>query len=196
MSRLLRALRSESGFSLVELLTVMVMLGVVVAGLTTLFVQGSNGELDLNRRFQAQEGARVALDKLRREVHCSSAITPTGASTSVALTLAASCPTSGGSATTANWCALQVPGAPAGQFGLYRQTGASCTTSGTKYADYLTSSSVFNYSAPDASYLGTLRVDLKVNTKPSMGQETFELKDCLVLRNTTRTGSSTTAPTC
>ena len=196
MSRLLRVLRCESGFSLVELLTVMVMLAVVVAGLTTLFVQGSNGELDLNRRFQAQEGARVALDKLRREVHCSSAITPTGAATSVALTLAASCPTSGGSAITANWCALQVPGAPTGQYGLYRQTGASCTTAGTQYADYLTSSAVFNYSAPDASYLGTLRVDLQVNTKPSMAQETFELKDCLVLRNTVRTGASTTAPTC
>lgn len=195
MNRLRRLLRSERGYSLVELLTVMAILSVVVGGLTTLFVQGSNGELDLNRRFQAQETARVAMDKLRREVHCASAAT-SASSTTVALTLAASCPSSGGSAITANWCALQVPSAATGDYGLYRQTGASCTTAGVLYADNLISTNVFTYSPPDSIYLGTLKVDLQVNPKPSMTSETFELKDCLVLRNTTRTGAATTVPTC
>ena len=121
----------ERGYSLVELLVTMAILSVVMSGLMALFVQGTNAELDMNRRFQAQTGARVAMDKLRREVHCASAITPSGASSSVALTLAATCPTSGGSAITARWCALQAPSpAPTGQYALYRQTGASCTTGG------------------------------------------------------------------
>ena len=195
MKRLRRLLHGERGYSLIELLTVMALLSVVVGGLTTLFVQGSNGELDLNHRFQAQETARVAMDKLRREVHCASTATSSSSAT-VALSLAATCPTAGGVATTANWCALQVPSAPTGQYGLYRQTGASCTTSGIKYADYMTSSAVFTYNVPNAVYLGTLAVDLKVNPKPTLPAETFELKDCLVLRNSVRGSSGSTPPTC
>jgi prepilin-type N-terminal cleavage/methylation domain-containing protein len=176
-----RRLSSERGYSLIELLVTMSILSVVVGGLTTLFVQGSNAEIDMNRRFQAQQGARVAMDKIRREVHCASA--------SVALTLAATCPTSGGSAITARWCALQMPSpAPTGRFGLYRETGASCTTTnGVLWAEYLTSSAVFNFTVQSTNSLGSLSVDLNINTKPSMAMETFELKDSLVLRNSTRT---------
>jgi prepilin-type N-terminal cleavage/methylation domain-containing protein len=181
--------KGESGYSLIELLVTMSILSVVVGGLTALFVQGSNAEVDMNRRFQAQQSARVAMDKLRREVHCASAITPSGASASVALTLAATCPTSGGAAITARWCALQMPSpAPTGRFGLYRETGASCTTtSGVLWAEYLTSSAVFNFTVQSTSSLGSLSVDLNINTKPAMAMETFELKDSLVLRNSTRT---------
>ncbi|HEY2935179.1 MAG TPA: prepilin-type N-terminal cleavage/methylation domain-containing protein, partial [Gaiellaceae bacterium] len=63
-------LRAEGGFTLVELLTVTVILTIVLTGLTTLFVQGSNAELDMNNRFQAQLNARLALDRLRRDLHC------------------------------------------------------------------------------------------------------------------------------
>ena len=48
----------------------MIIMSVVLTGLTTLFVQGSNAELDMNRRFEAQQDSRVALDKIRREIHC------------------------------------------------------------------------------------------------------------------------------
>ena len=34
-------------------------------------VSGTNAEVDMNRRFQAQTEARLGLDKLRSEVHCS-----------------------------------------------------------------------------------------------------------------------------
>ena len=180
--------RAESGYSMIELVIVMAILSVVIGGLTTLFVQGSNAEIDMNRRFQSQQAARLAMDKLRREVHCASAITPSGASSSIAVTLAAACPTSGGSAITARWCALQMPSpAPSGQYGLYRQTGASCTTSGTLWADYLTSTSVFNFTLQSTNSLGKLNVSLPVNTKPAMAMETFTLTDDLVLRNSTRT---------
>ena len=94
MTRLLRRLRGESGYSLVELLTVMAILGVVLGGLTALFVGGSNAQLDMNRRFEAQQAARLALDKMRREVHCASAATTspaTGASNHVILTLPTIC---------------------------------------------------------------------------------------------------------
>ena len=43
------------------------------AGLTTALVSGSNTELDLNRRFRAQEQARLALHRIRADIHCASA---------------------------------------------------------------------------------------------------------------------------
>src|SRR3990170_7266626 len=89
-------LAREGGYSLVEMLTVMVVLAVVMGAISTLLVQGSKAELDMNNRFQAQSNARLALDRLRREVHCASGITPTGASASVTLTMPSHCPTAGG----------------------------------------------------------------------------------------------------
>ena len=63
----------ERGYTLVEMLVVMAILGVVIAGLTTVFVSGSRAELDMNRRFQAQQQARLALDRIRADLHCASA---------------------------------------------------------------------------------------------------------------------------
>jgi len=70
MRRLLRVVRTEAGYSMTELLVVMVILGTVLAGLTTAFVGGSKAEVDLNRRVQAQIQAAGAFDRLRRDVHC------------------------------------------------------------------------------------------------------------------------------
>ena len=50
--------RDEGGYSLVEMLTVLSIMSVVLTGLIALFVQGSNAQLDTNRRFQAQQDAR------------------------------------------------------------------------------------------------------------------------------------------
>ena len=82
------ALLAERGYSLIEMLTVLVIMGVVMASLTTVFVQASNSETDMNNRFQAQLTARLALDKVRREVHCASVVDARRASSSsVTLTL-------------------------------------------------------------------------------------------------------------
>ena len=84
-TRARQAIARERGYSLVEMLTVMAILAVVMTGLTTLFVQGSNAEVDMNTRFQAQQGARLALDRMRRDLHCGSAAT-SSSSTSVTIT--------------------------------------------------------------------------------------------------------------
>ena len=96
---MIRRLRSERGYTLIEMLTVLVIMGVVTGSLTAVFVQASNAEADMNNRFQAQLTARLALDKMRREVHCASVATPTGVSSSVTLTLPSYCKTGSGSIT-------------------------------------------------------------------------------------------------
>ncbi|MFI5054438.1 MAG: PilW family protein, partial [Acidimicrobiia bacterium] len=73
--RLLNRLRDERAYTLVEMITVMLIMSIVMTGISTVFVQGSNAELDMNNRFQAQSNARLALDTLRRDVHCSKWVT-------------------------------------------------------------------------------------------------------------------------
>ncbi len=82
-------LSDESGFTLIEMLVVLAILGIVLAALTGLFLSGTRTANDQNGRFQAQQQARLALDKLRREIHCGGAITtPSGyPSSSVTITL-------------------------------------------------------------------------------------------------------------
>jgi prepilin-type N-terminal cleavage/methylation domain-containing protein len=178
--RLQRRLSGERGYTLVEMLTVMVVLGVVVTSLTSVFVSASNSETDMNNRFQAQLTARLALDKIRREVHCAGVITPTGAASSVTLTLAPSCTPQG--STSITWCTRS---GGTNRYALYRVVGASCT-GGTKLADYLTASSVFNYTGQSATSLAKLHVDFPVNVKPSKTVESYELIDDIVLRNSIR----------
>jgi prepilin-type N-terminal cleavage/methylation domain-containing protein len=171
--------RDERGYTLVEMITVLAVFGTVMSALMVLLVQGTNSELDMNNRFQAQQDARLALDKIRREAHCASAVTVSSAS-SVTLSLPSYCPTGNGSVT---WCAVSLG---TSRYGLYRKAGATCDSTGVRWADHLTSSSVFSYAAQSSTSLAKLSVDFPVNVKPSRTVDTYELKDDIVLRNSTR----------
>ena len=172
-------MRDERGYTLVEMLTVLVIFGTVMSALLTLLVQGTNAELGMNNRFRAQQDARLALDKIRREAHCATAVTVSSAS-SVTLSLPSYCPTGNGSVT---WCTVSLG---TSRYGLYRKAGAACDSSGVRWADYLTSASVFGYAAQSPTSLAKLSVDFPIDVKPSGTVDTYELKDDIVLRNSTR----------
>src|SRR2546425_452831 len=72
-----RRLTDERGTTLSELLTAMAILGFVLAGLTGVFVSASHAEIDMTDRFDSQQQALLALDVLRREVHCATGVTDT-----------------------------------------------------------------------------------------------------------------------
>lgn len=175
--RIRSILSAEQGYSLVELLTVMAIMGVVMSGVTALLVSGANAEVNMNGRFQAQQGARVAFDKIRREGHCASVATLTG-QTKATLTVDAAC------GSQISWCTVAVSGTT--RYALYRQSGATCGSSGVKWADYLTSGNVFTYTAQSSQSLAKLSVDLPINLKPTRTSETYELKGDIALRNSTR----------
>jgi prepilin-type N-terminal cleavage/methylation domain-containing protein len=185
--RIRAVLSREEGYSLVELLTVVTILGLVLSSLTTIFVTASHGELDMNRRYQAQEQARLAMDKLRREIHCASAVSPSGDSSSITLTMPSQCPTSAG-ATSVQWCVQTLSTSSGARYALYRSTGATCgAASGVLWADYLRTQQVFTYTPQSSSSLGSLAVALVVNTTTNATIGTFRLSDSIVLRNSTRT---------
>ena len=187
-----RLAHDEGAYTLVELITVMAILGVVMGGLTTVFVSATTSEADMNNRFQAQQGARLGLDKLRREVHCASSATPAGTNvSSITLTVPSYCKTYTGSASV-TWCTRSVS---TNRYALYRTNGTACS-GGVKWADFLAPTStapvcsgalcIFNYTAQSTTSLAKLHVDLAVNPKPSRTVDTYELIDDLVLRNSTR----------
>ncbi len=201
-------LRSQRGYSLIEMLIVLSIMGVVMGALTTVFVQASNSELDLNNRFQAQQESRLALDKMRREVHCGSVATPSGQSSSVTVTLASYCKTvpqplptplpsycstvSGSTTCSVTWCTRSLG---TNRYGLYRVTGSSCS-GGVKWADHLVATAaapacsgalcVFNYHVQSSSSLAKLSVNFPVNIKSSKSVELYDLSDDLVLLNSGR----------
>jgi Tfp pilus assembly protein PilV len=174
----------ERGQGLVEVIVVLVILATIVGAMTSLFVSGSRAQVEMNERFQAQNKTRLALDRMRRDVHCSS----TAAAAATSVTLTNPCITEG----SVTWCTV----ANGARFDLRRLPGAgTCTTAGQVFAESLVSGSIFQYQAPSISNLGKLRVDLQVQLD-SM-QTPYRLCDLLVLRNTTRSGSSGTAvPAC
>jgi prepilin-type N-terminal cleavage/methylation domain-containing protein len=188
-------LDDERGYSLVEMLVVMLILGVVMAGLTTIFVSGSHAELDLNRRFQAQQNARLALDKIRADIHCAASAQAQQINTYYGLAISApNC-----SSATIDWCV--VPSTQmSGRYTLFRTTGTSnkcqsTDTSRVRIADYLTQTATANTwfqtpSAPAGS-LEFVSVDFPVSVNPQANSDVYELKDSIVARNSTRCGSGT-----
>jgi type II secretory pathway pseudopilin PulG len=176
MSRFRRLVACEHGYSLVELLQVTVILAVVIGALLTVFVRAMNSELDMNQRFQAQQEARVAVDKMRREIHCASSITPAGNSQSITVTLPGQCPTAVALALTT--VVYDVQPVSAGRWQLRR--------AGVKIADYVTTADVFRYDAPATGKLGNLHLQLPINVRPNQSGQTWKLEADIVLRNTTR----------
>ena len=173
--RLARAVRREDGYTMIELVSVLIILTTVLTALTALFVSGAKAELELNRRFEAQQAARVAADRMRREVHCASGVTFSSAA-SITVTLPGHCPTAVGGATTN--IVYTTEAVTSERYRLKRGT--------VPIADRLTSGDVFSYVAPSDDSLGKLHLDFRVNLKPSETWKTWHLETDVVLRNTLR----------
>jgi prepilin-type N-terminal cleavage/methylation domain-containing protein len=139
-----RVAGAEDGFTLPEMLVVLAIIGVVLAGITQLFMSGVKSERDQTNRAQAQQDARLGLDKLRREIRCANTLTtPSGyPASAITITLGSYCPTAGGAPATVTWCTkdkngVTPPVAGAQPYTLWRYTGSACTGTGTKWASNL-----------------------------------------------------------
>ena len=189
----LKRWRSDAGFSLIELLVVMAILGIVLGGLNVMLINGSSAELTLNRRVQAQQLARSTLDKIRSDVHCASAAQAQTISTYPGLKLAVGNCSS--STPTISWCAVPVT---SGRFQLYRSTsttaGVICTASDTTrllVADNLTSAStLFGTPTIPQFALQTVSVDFKMSVNPTVSKDVYRLTDSIVAQNSPRCATS------
>jgi prepilin-type N-terminal cleavage/methylation domain-containing protein len=160
---------AQGGFTIIELLIAMVILAIIMTSLSSVLVSASHTEIDVNKRFQAQQNDRTGLDKLRREIHCANAVTQTDGTTSlvagtaysaITVTLPGICPTASGGVTTyATWCTLQST-LNTSDWALYRVATttappATCATAGKiKWVDYLTTSTPFCLPSTTATCAG------------------------------------------
>jgi len=178
----------ERGVTLTEMLVVLLILGIVLGGMTTLFVSAGTSQVDQTNRVRAQQEARLALDSLRREIHCAKEVVGTIPGSSIRITLGSYCPTYKASETSVTWCAQTVVASQRYALWRYGNTPASCgAAGGVKRADYLTTATVFtSYVAPTGGNLGTLAVTLPVDVSPADAKQRFTLRDDIVLRNSGR----------
>jgi prepilin-type N-terminal cleavage/methylation domain-containing protein len=199
-------LGGEGGYSLVEMLTVMAILGVVLGGVVALFTAGIKADSDQNQRFQAQQDTRLALDKLRKDVHPACTISTPATYNTWASSVTLYYPTDSCASGThsVTWCTA----ASGSKFMLQRVVATSCTGSLVTIADSLTSANVFAYIPPNshlvtsssvgmgtgASYILTqdsafsaprLHVDLTINRTGAT--HSYRLVDDIALRNGPRT---------
>lgn len=186
MTRVAALRRDEGGYSLIELIISMTILGAVMTSISLLLVSATNSEVDMNNRFQAQTAARLGLDALRREVHCAQSVTLSGTLSSgrypvATLTIPSTCPTVGG-LSTITWCTA----ASGARWTLWRYQSATCSGTGRKYAEYLTVAAPFTYSAQSTTSLAFLSVYLPVNVPSPRTTRSYVLDDNIVLRNSTR----------
>ncbi|HVM16849.1 MAG TPA: type II secretion system protein [Gaiellaceae bacterium] len=180
------ALHDEAGLSMIEMLVTMLIMGVVIASITGLFVSGIRAEVQMNERFQAQVNARTAMDKLRRDVHCAegATVTETPASSTSSVVLQNTCVDTARANVT--WCTQ----ASANGFALHRAVAGACSAASAMHADHLTTWDVFEYVPPSDQSLARLRVDLPVQLE-SM-QVPYRLCDQIALRNAWRNAATAT----
>jgi prepilin-type N-terminal cleavage/methylation domain-containing protein len=211
-----RSTRGEAGYTLIELITVMAIMGVVLAALTTSFAAGINAETGTIRRAQAQQNARLALDRMRVDIHCASAApapqeNPYGGFT---LTLTESpdvCPSVTTSSSGVQWCTIPYPGSTQ-HWQLFRFLGTQLSDCGgggvsTLLVDYVTQPSTgwpanggtsptptdwdgnLWPTAPtcDAGTLPRVSLSMTVNVDPvAHAEASYDLSDSIALRNALR----------
>jgi Tfp pilus assembly protein PilW len=192
-------------------------LGIVLGGVTTVFLSGSRAELGINNRFQAQEAARLALAGVRRDVHNACTASVNAGKTQLTLSIpktntatnpaTAPIPTqqcgtvNAGNISKVIWCAVQNATITT-RYALYRSTTGTCSSASVKVADNLINTlSGFNgFFVPTLTAGGsinfgqfqTVDLDIPVSLQQGTAGRPFRLTERIALRNTVW---STTAST-
>jgi prepilin-type N-terminal cleavage/methylation domain-containing protein len=177
-----RAAASELGMTLIELMVAMAILLVVVGAIVDAFASATKTESDQIARADAQTNARLALETMRRDIHC--AIQSDTSVTGVLLLhqpLTVPC-AQATAVSTVTWCTT----ASAGQYVLRRSTAGTCDASSMIKAKYLTTNTIWS----DGCTAGTtgrtraIAVDLQVSvTAKTPSAKRYRLKDAIALRN-------------
>ena len=179
----------QRGYALVEMVTVMAIMGIVLSGLTQVFTSASKADIDMQNRFNAQQNTRLAIDKLRRDIHCAYDVTPNSPNpwTSQQSTVTLKITACGGGDVT--WCTALQTGSTT-RWDLYRQAGISCGSSSPaiRVAKSLTNSTPFTSFSHTVGCgcLASLGVSLVVGVNRNAATGVYRLQDAIFLRNSTR----------
>jgi prepilin-type N-terminal cleavage/methylation domain-containing protein len=168
-----RRLSGQSGFTMVELLVVMVLMAIIMGGVVDVLVSGSRAGANANARLDAQQNVRVALDRLEFEGRCATSATVISSGAGVSFTLPAQCSNATGTVT---WCVNSGV--------LTRFTTATCGGTGQVYVENVTSPTPFSLVTASGD-LPRLDVSITSNEDGSTA-DAATLTDTITLRNAPR----------
>jgi prepilin-type N-terminal cleavage/methylation domain-containing protein len=185
----------EGGFTLVEMLVVMAVLLAILAGITGSYVSSLTAQVDQTRRFDAQENARLALDRMRKDIHCAHGVTDPYVNDSGGQTIVmtetnttgqAECPgLVQTNASGVQWCTIPVAGAT-DRYQLYRENDPDEQCDGadaTFMTDYLTRADIWASPTCVTGQYATVEVTMPVDVDPSKRPGAYQLGDQIALRN-------------
>lgn len=207
---------AEAGYGMLELIVVMAILGVVMMGLTTAFAAGLSAEAGATRRATAQENARIALARMRTDIHCASGApapeaNPYGGFTLTLTQSPNACPSVTTTTSGVQWCTIPHDGSTT-RWQLYRFLGTLLEDCGGSGASTLLVDHVAEptggwptHTGTDpapASWAGnlwptsptcptgnlpTVAVQMAMNVDPEKRpNERYQLEDTIALRNAPR----------
>jgi prepilin-type N-terminal cleavage/methylation domain-containing protein len=186
---------AEDGFTLVEMLVVMAILLAILAPLTASYVSASVAQVDQTRRFDAQENARMALDRMRKDIHCAHGVTDPYANDSGGYTIVMTETNTTGvsecpnlvqtNASGVQWCTIPVGGAT-NRYQLYRENDPDEQCDGadaTFMTDYLTRADLWASPTCVTGQYPTVEVTMPVDVDPTRRPGAYQLTDEIALRN-------------
>jgi prepilin-type N-terminal cleavage/methylation domain-containing protein len=211
VTRIRARLAGEAGFTLIELLIVLILMGIIMGAVTTAFASAFTSESRAIAKASNEENARLALNRLRMDIHCAhqaNGATPNasgdGGYTFVLAEVVTdgtpACPRLGlgvGSSWIA-WCTIRV-GTDNSRYKLYRENVRECDgVNSTFMVDYITRPNIWDTRENCASpywqqYVG---VDLVTNLMPKTDVYKYDLHDSVSLRNADRKAGDIVANAC
>ena len=200
-SHVTRRFSAQAGYTLIELIVVMALLGVIMGAIAVGFTSASRAQSDQVARADDQESAREALERMRTDIHCASGAqaqptldalgNPTGTGYTLQLAVSQNC--NAGVTTGSNgvqWCSVSVGGSTT-RYAIYRTTSGNCgATDAVFQVDYITSygsitgGNFWSLPACTPGRLQGVTVNMPVNRTPvTRPDATYDLVDTIAMRN-------------
>ena len=144
-----RCVLAQAGYTLIETLVVLSLLGVVVGTLVDGFVSASNAQADQSARASDQETAREVLERMRKDIHCASGAeaqptldslgNPTGTGYTLQLSVSqGQCQGVTNLSNGVQWCSVSVGGST-NRYAVYRTISGNCGATDARFqVDYIT----------------------------------------------------------
>jgi prepilin-type N-terminal cleavage/methylation domain-containing protein len=195
---------SQAGYTLIETLVVMTLLVIVIGSVADAFSSASKTEVDQTARASDQEAARLALQRLRRDIHCASAArvqqtTYPDGTTGFILNLAVDpdicIAVTTSASNTVQWCTV-AKDSTGTRYGVYRTISGLCDAADAVFqVDYITKPDIWTMVCPP-TLLQAVYTDMPVNRNPTTrASRTYDLQDTISLRNDSVLGNCDTAKT-
>jgi type II secretory pathway pseudopilin PulG len=189
-------LAREEGLTLVELMVAMFLMSVILAPLIGGMVSMMSAQARQANVVTAQEQARLALERMRKDIHCAHSVDAPEPNASGGLTLILNETNTSGTAecpgivqtnsSSVQWCTVPVAGYT-NRYRLYREDDPNTLCDGTQAAfevDYLTQDALWTTPSCTGGEYPTVGVTFSVDVYPGTTDEgRYNLADAIALRN-------------